>query len=117
MERTVAFSYGDDEHMPVILGFGHNLKEENVCRCISTILQKDDRSMLVQKKMTHKNKDIEILVNYSLANDGQTFVEGKLTMEGKEYNIHKFATYSSLQIQNYCYDDIHVVRLPCNIFI
>jgi hypothetical protein len=40
-KHRIVFSYGDDDHFPIMLGWGHNLKEKNMCMCDSSIIEKD----------------------------------------------------------------------------
>jgi len=120
-KHRIVFSYGDDDHFPVMLGWGHNLKEKNMCMCDSSITEQTDETIVVKKTMNIHDMDIEILIKYAVSfNDAgekeSKYSSAKLVAGNKEYNIPLYGSYLSLQIEQYCYDNIAVVRLPCNIF-
>jgi hypothetical protein len=119
--HRIVFSYGDDDHFPIMLGWGHNLKEKNMCTCDSSITEQTDEEITVKKTMNIHDTDIAILVKYSVSfNDSgekrSKYSSAKLVAADKEYDIPLYGTYNSLQIEQCCYDNITVVRLPCNIF-
>jgi hypothetical protein len=120
-QHRIAFSFDNDEYLPRIIGFGHNLKEENVCMCTSSIVEQTNERLIVRKNMNIHNNDIEIIVNYDLLVTGAQFVAASLTMKTgdkeKKYIIPYYNSYKSLQIGKYGYDNIDVVKLPCNIFL
>lgn len=120
-KHRIVFSYGDDDHFPVMLGWGHNLKEKNMCFCDSSITEQNDETIVVKKTMNIHDTDIELLINYEFYfNDAgekkSKYSSAKLMVDDKIYNIPLYGSYYSLQIEEYCYDNIDVVRLPCNIF-
>jgi hypothetical protein len=120
-KHRIVFSYGDDNHFPIMLGWGHNLKEKNMCMCDSSIIEQTDETIVVKKTMNIHDMDIELLVKYEVSfnNAGKKeskYSSAKLVAGNKEYNIPLYGSYLSLQIEKYCYDNIDVVRLPCNIF-
>ena len=67
------------------------------------------------------NIDIEIIVNYDILVSGVQFVAASLKMRmgesEKNYVIPYYNSYKSLQIGKHGYDNIDVVKLPCNIFL
>jgi len=120
-KHRIVFSYGDDDHFPVLLGWGHNLKEKNMCFCDSSINEQTDEQIVVKKTMNIHDVDIEILIKYAFYFDDagekkSKYSSAKLIAVDKEYDIPLYGSYYSLQIEQYCYDNIHVVRLPCNVF-
>jgi len=120
-KHRIVFSYGDNDHFPVMLGWGHNLKEKNMCFCDSSITEKTDEQITVKKTMNIHDMDIEILIKYEFYfNDSgekkSKYSSAKLVASDKEYDILLYGSYLSLQIEQVCYDNIDVARLPCNIF-
>ena len=123
-QHRIVFSFDNDEYLPRIFGFGHNLKEENVYMCTSSVIEQTDERLVVRKNITIDDKyiDIEIIVNYDLlVVTGGQFVAASLTMKTgdkeKNYVIPYYYSYKSLQIGKHGYDNIDVVKLPCNIFL
>jgi len=76
--------------------------------------------------MDIKNKHIEIYLTYSLVsskegeendeNPQYGFSRGVLYIDKKSYNIKFYGQYNSLQLGEWCYDNIGVVKLDSNIF-
>jgi len=113
----LVFSYGDDEFMPVLLGYSHNLKEKNLTQCTFRILSEDDQTLVVQRSGKLFEKDVELKVTLEKTGNGyDRFCSGLMTMDNKDFVVQNYATYSSLQIGNYCYDRIAVVRLKDGCF-
>jgi len=115
-EHFLVFSYGKDEHVPIFSCVGSNLKTRNVCKCETQLVDNTDPLMIVSKKTTMDGKEINMKIIYNYTDDCARFKEGTLSIDGKEYPISMCATFSSLQIEEWCYDNIDVVRLPDNIF-
>jgi hypothetical protein len=138
IEHRLVFSYDPDEIIPTFLGYGHGLKHENLAKCTSTISCKSDTFFVVKKLMEFKNKNIEMYLTFSLVNPKDEeekeekeekekeanvertpsygFTRGVLYVDKKSYNIKFYGQYNSLQIGEWCYDNIGVVRLESNIF-
>jgi hypothetical protein len=126
VEHWLVFSYDSNESIPIILGYGHELKHENLVKCTSKISCKTDTFFVVKKNMDVKNKHIEIYLTYSLVDikEGEEksqqlqygFSRGVLYIDDKCYNIKFYGQYNSLQIEEWCYDNIGVVKLDSNIF-
>jgi hypothetical protein len=126
IEHRLVFSYDPDEIIPIFLGYGHGLKHENLVKCTSTISCKTDTFFVVKKTMEFKNKNIEIYLTFSLVSpkDGEEreekpyygFTRGVLYIDKKSYNIKFYGQYNSLQVGEWCYDNIGVVKLESNIF-
>lgn len=123
-DHYLVFSYDSEEIIPTVLGFGHGLKSENLVKCTSNIPYKKDTFYIIHKTMDFKNKYIEIYLNYSIVppQDGEdgrccySFKHGVLYVDKKSYNIKYYGHYNSLQIEQWCYDNIGVVQLDSNIF-
>jgi len=126
LEHWLVFSYDPDEIIPTFLGYGHGLKCDNLVKCTSKISCKTDTFFVVKKNMDIKNKHIEIYLTYSLVsskegeendeNPQYGFSRGVLYIDKKSYNIKFYGQYNSLQLGEWCYDNIGVVKLDSNIF-
>jgi len=133
----LVFSYDSNESIPIILGYGHELKPENVVKCTSKLSCKTDTFLVLKKTMDFKNKtNIEMYLTFSLRtpkegyeNENEDedengdekgsyydFSRGVIYIDKKSYNIKQYAQYTSLQIGEWCYDNIGVVKLNYNIF-
>lgn len=129
-QHRLVFSYDSQEIIPTFLGFGHGLKNENLAICTSTVCTKNEAYFVVKKTLNFKNKNIEIYLTFSLVspNNGEEkeaivertpsygFKNGVLYIDKKSYNIKFYGQYNSLQIGEWCYDNIGVVKLESNIF-
>jgi hypothetical protein len=122
-DHWLVFSYGDDEYIPTFLGYGHGLKSENLVKCSSKLSCKSDNFYVLQKKMDIKNKHIEMYLTFSLVTPEDeeeksyyNFTRGVIYIDRKSYNIKNYTVYNSLQVENWCYDYIAVVKLESNIF-
>jgi hypothetical protein len=113
MIKNLVFSYNNDEIMPCLLGYGHNLKEHNVCKCESNLLFENNNFKIIYKKVFHKNKNIDIYITYNK----NEFLRGFLYIDDKEYIVNDYNCYKSLQVEKYCYDNIDCIMLGSNIFI
>ena len=125
-EQWLVFSYDSNESIPIIIGYGHELKHENLVKCTSKLSCKTDSFFVVKKTMDFKNKHIEMYLTYSLVTPKQEeengeksqygFSRGVIYIDNKTYNIKFYGQYNSLQIGEWCYDNIGVVKLESNIF-
>jgi len=110
MRQRIILSYGEDEWLPVISQIGCNLKEKNLffLEYINTV-QNGDFKIVHSKLYKDENdaKKMDTFVTYS----DKDFVRGVLYMDGKEYKIIRYNVYMSLQIENFCYDNITAIRL------
>ena len=111
-KKYIIFSYENDEYMPIIYVFTHNLKSENIARCSSNKIFETENIKIYQMNTIHKNKIIDIFITYF----NNTFLRGMVYCNGTEYNIINYNNYESLQIDNLCYDNISFIKLSCNIF-
>jgi len=108
----VVFSYGDDEHMPVLIGYGHNLKEENLCKGELTQIEKDNISSKYKIHSHCKGKEINIFLTYSK----KELTDCHIMLDDVKIPVKDYRLYWSLQIGQFCYDDVHVFRLNNSIF-
>jgi hypothetical protein len=108
----VVFSYGDDEYLPAIVGFGHNLKEENVCQGDFSKIEKDDLTTKYKIHIHCKGKEIDIFLTYSATK----LTDCHIMLDNVKIPVKDYRIYWSLQIGKFCYDDVHAVRLNNNIF-
>lgn len=128
VEHRLVFSYDSsaNEYVPQVLGWGHGLKEENLVKCISIIQVENESCYVVKKNTEFKNKKIEISLTYNKcetdtqeggykSGDYDYYLsQGTVYADGKSFNVLQYRRYYSLQIEKFCYDNIHVVRLSEN---
>jgi hypothetical protein len=117
-QRRIVFSFDNDEIMPTFLGWGHGLKEENMCffELISCVKTQDGTRKECLERALYKNKIVDMFLSFVLKNEYYILEKGVVKVDDKEYNIIDCRSYYSLQIGQYCYDNISVIKLPCNIF-
>ena len=117
-QSRVIFSFDNDEIMPLVLGWGHGLKHENMCfwETISCEKRQDGGIKECVKKALYKNALVDIFLTFVVKNGYDILERGIVKVNNKECNIIDCRSYYSLQIGEYCYDNICVIRLPCNIF-
>jgi hypothetical protein len=122
VEHWLVFSYDSsaNEYVPQILGWGHGLKQENLVRCTSMIEVNNDSYYVVKKNTEFKNKKIEITLTFNKCESdtkeghkaGEYYLsQGTLYSDGKSFNVLQYCGYYSLQIGEFCYDNIYVIRL------
>jgi hypothetical protein len=106
MKLRIVLSYGEDERLPVLISLGHNLKEKNVLVCeYKKIIKEGEYSVIF---IESEKKDVKIMI--TSLNGG--FARGFLYTNEKEFPVVDYKIYSSLQIEDLCYDNIAAVRLP-----
>jgi len=117
-QSRVVFSFDKDEILPTFLGWGHGLKEENMCLWETIYCEKKQDGKIKEciKKALYKNIHIDIFLTFVVNDKCETFEKGIIKFANKEYNIIDCRSYYSLQIENWCYDGISVIKLPYNIF-
>ena len=111
MER-IAFCFGKESQLPVILGFNTIIKEEHVFLCKWDQTFSNTSHSIVHRKV---KPDIDIFNTYA-SSSLYGYVRGYVYKNGKEYEILDTRRYASLQIEDHCYDNISVIRLENNIF-
>jgi hypothetical protein len=107
MKRRIVLSYGSDEYLPIFTSIGHNLKEKNVFLCEFEKIVIEGDYQVIRIKPTEEKK-INIIVTHSSTG----FIRGFLYVDEKEYPVLDCKVYSSMQIENMCYDNIVGIRLP-----
>jgi hypothetical protein len=117
-QRRIIFSFDKDEIMPTFLGWGHGLKEENMCffEIISSVKTQDGSRKEYIERALYKNKTVDVFLTFALKNEYYILEKGVVKVDNKECNIIDCRSYYSLQIGQYCYDNITVIKLPYNIF-
>lgn len=115
-KRFLVFSYGEDEHVPIYTCFGSKLKTKNVCRSLSSVIEKNETVQVVEKKTLFNEKEIIVRVRYNIENGYYDFLDGTLIMNEREHPVLLCRSFYSLQIEEWCYDNIDVVRVSDNIF-
>ena len=107
VRHRIVFSYEQDEHMPVLLGWSHGLKEKNLFMCSSLIVSENEDDLIIKKTITKENIDIIMTMLYR----NNRFYSGKILYNNEEFEIKYINMYYSLQIGSYCYDNIGVIKL------
>lgn len=110
MQERIVFSFGEDEYLPIITATGHGLKEKNVFICNSELLVNIKNYYVTHKKIIEK--EMHIFLTYGNKN----LIRGFLYFNGKECEIIDHRKYESLQIGEFCYGNINVIRLSENPF-
>ena len=110
MKQRIVLSWEEDENLPTFIDIGHNLKPANLFLCESELLMNIADYYIIHKRFMHGEKAINIFVTHS----DKKLVRGFLYCNNKEYVINEHKTYASLQIGDWCYDNIAVVRLSEN---
>jgi hypothetical protein len=115
-KHNIVFCY-NNENFPILLGFGHGLKLKDTFLCESNIIKLNNTEKILNKKgiFNEKNIFIELKLNLNL-DKFYEFKNGLIKIDKEEYNITKYAQFNSLQIENWCYDNIGVIQLETNIF-
>ena len=107
MTRRIVLSYGSDEYLPIFTSIGHNLKEKNVFMFESEKIFIEGDYQVIRIKTTGE-KQMNIIITYSSTG----FLRGFLYTDKNEYPILDYKVYSSMQIENMCYDHIVGIRIP-----
>lgn len=107
----IVFSFDRKDDFPVLLSYSLDLKEENVRQCKTKIVIKSENHFSTHIKI---EPNINVVLTYS--DEPCAFVRGYVYANGKEYEVVKTANYPTLQIGNFCYDNICTVQLDTNIF-
>jgi hypothetical protein len=80
--------------------------QEKVYSCESTLLHSDDNYSVYKKIITNDKNPISMFVTYN-----GYFIRGHIYYDQTEYCIKKYSQYVSLQIGNWCYDNIAICSL------
>jgi hypothetical protein len=115
-QHRIVFCY-NNENFPILFGFGHGLKLKNTFSCESNLLKTDNNEKILNKEGIFNTKHIFIEIKLILNSDNfYEFKDGYIKIDNKKYTIKKYVVFSSLQIENYCFDNIGVLQLETNIF-
>ena len=70
-QRRIIFSFDKDEIMPTFLGWGHGLKEENMCffEMISCVKTQDGTRKEYTERALYKNKTVDMFLTFALKNE------------------------------------------------
>jgi hypothetical protein len=109
--HPIVFCYDENEYMPYLLGYGHNLKEKNLFICNSSILSESEDNLIIKKTITKEDITMTIKLLYK----NNIFDSGTITYNNEEYEIKYINMYYSLQIELYCYDNIGVIKLDSEV--
>jgi hypothetical protein len=111
MKQRLVISYDKDEFLPILVNVGHNLKPENLYISDVELLLDMQDYYIIHKKVVNNEKSFYIFLTHS-----ENFIRGFLYYNNKEFIVNDHRTYSSLQIGDYSYDNISIVRLEENPF-
>ena len=115
----IVLSWETEESVPPITGYFHGLKSKNLFSCVSTILFSNDDYTIVKKTGTLNDVELNIVLTYYTSRENPNengFVRGYLYVNKKEHEVKSAYIYSSLQIGEWCYDNIQIVQLTSDIF-
>jgi len=115
-KQYIVLSYDKDEHIPFLLGYSHNLKEKNLALYNSSVIFRNESIVTIQKTGMIQDKDISITFTLSHVNGQEEFVSGNISVNDKLYTISGVYTYNGLQIEQYCYDNIMLVKINDSAF-
>ena len=111
-EQWLTLSYDSEENLPTFVAFGHNLKQKNTFKSEVEMILNMENYYMLQKKFRYQDKDVYIFSTHFK----KQFIRGFLYSNDKEYEIVDYKTYSSLQVEDFCHDNISVIRLSENPF-
>ena len=90
-----------------------------VYKCDSEIILETDNFFILKKSnFTLNNNNIIIILFFEKKDNPykEIFIRGYIYYKNKEYKINNYLRYVSLQIGEFCYDNIRVCYLDKNIF-
>lgn len=108
VQQRIVLSFDADEFLPILVSIGHNLKEKNLYMSDAEIILNNSNHYILHKKIMKEEKKADLFLTHTRGNN---FIRGYLYYDNKEIPILDHRTYVSLQIENYAYDNISVVRL------
>jgi hypothetical protein len=101
----------------IVTGCFHNLKSKNIFSCVSKILFSTENYKIVKKTGTLDGLELDIILTYYRPNETPSkLMRGYLYINKKEYEIKSACMYRSLQIGEWCYDNIQVIQPTHDIF-
>ena len=116
-DHFLVFSFDENEIVPCFIGFGHNLKEEYLCRCKTISKTANENIVTYKKNAICKDKNIDMYLTFQWKKPFLELLHGKVVVDNDaEYKVYDYKSYNSLQIEQYCYDSISVIKLKNNFF-
>jgi hypothetical protein len=110
-KKAMVLCYGKNEHIPILLGHSHGLKQCNLAFYDCSTIDKSDEYLTLKRTAIINNKHISIIFTLSYLTGKEEFLGGHIYVNEKEYPISIIFTYESLQIENACYGNISVVKI------
>jgi len=96
-----------------------NLKNKNIFSCVSKLIFSVENYTIIKKTGTINDVEINIILTYYISKENSRenkLLRGYLYVNEKEYEIKSTNMYRSLQINEWCYDNIQIIQLDVNIF-
>jgi hypothetical protein len=118
--HSIVLSWEPGESVPPITGCFHGLKSKNVYSCTSKLLFSNENYTIIKKTGTLNNVELDIILTYFVSKEisnKNKFIRGYLYINKKEYEIKSEYMYHSLQIGEWCYDNIQIVQLSTSILL
>jgi hypothetical protein len=115
-KMPVILSFEKDEHVPIFLSYSHNLKNKNLAFYDSQLVYRSDSHSIIKREGVINDKKITIIYTFYYVNGYEEFLRGFLYVNDKEYLISSVTAYASLQIEECCYDNITLVKIPDETF-
>jgi hypothetical protein len=106
--QTIILSFDADEYMPLFLAIGHNLKEKNIYKCTTTMPLSSHNIYVIHKKCD--------VLDLFLTYNNSTLLRGFVYTKNGEIPVLDCRSFESLQIGEFCYGNVCVVKLPVNPF-
>ena len=105
------------EHL-ILFDFDNDFKKKNIYKCTSNIIFENDSHIIIHKNINKDDNTINIFITYLKSSEWNMnlFLRGFLYKDNKEYEIRGMTVFSSLQIEDYCYDTISLCKIQNNIF-
>jgi hypothetical protein len=110
IKQKIVISFGEDEYLPLLVSVGHNLKPENTYTSIGNLIVNTKDYYVIHKRVTKGENVMDMILTHS----ENGFIRGFLYYDNKEFAISDHRTYVSLQIGEFCYDNISVIRMSEN---
>lgn len=117
--HPIVLIWKSGESIPPVTGCFHGLKSKNVFSCSSKILFANENYKIVKKTGILKDLEIDIILTHYVPKENlneSKLVRGYVYINKKEYEIKSECMYCSLQIGEWCYDNIQIVQLNSYIF-
>ena len=81
MKQKIVISFDKDEHLPILIDFAHNLKEENIFLCDSELLVNMPNYNVIHKKILINENEMHIF----LTNSARNFIRGFLYFKDNKF--------------------------------